>query len=59
MAPEPKTEMTPDCSYCGATEGLRVWCDGGGYTAPEYTCEVCFTGTDDGPCFDELKPAAV
>lgn len=43
-----------ECPYCGATEGLRVRCDGGGYIAPEYTCENCFTGQDDGPCFDDL-----
>lgn len=46
-----------ECPYCGATEGLRVKCDGGGYIAPEYTCEACFTPTDTGPCFDDL-PAA-
>jgi hypothetical protein len=47
----------PECPYCGATQGLRVKCDGGGYIAPEYTCEECFTGTDTGPCFDDLVPA--
>lgn len=44
----------PECPYCGATEGLRVKCDGGGYIAPEYTCADCFTGQDDGPTFDDL-----
>jgi hypothetical protein len=44
----------PECPYCGATDGLRMKCDGGGYVAPEYTCGDCFTGTDDGPCFDDL-----
>ena len=50
----------PECPHCGATEGLRIKCDGGefafGYRiAPvEYTCEGCFTGTDDGPSFDDL-----
>lgn len=51
-------QPTPECAYCGATEGLRVKCDGGGYIAPEYTCEDCFTGTDTGPCFDDLKEVA-
>lgn len=44
----------PECPYCGATEGLRQVCDGGGYIAPEYSCEDCFTPRDDGPCFDDL-----
>lgn len=44
----------PECLYCGATDGLRVKCDGGGYIAPEYICADCFTGTDTGPCFDDL-----
>ena len=47
----------PKCPYCGATEGLRVKCAGYGRIAPEYTCEGCFTGTDDGPCFDDLPEA--
>jgi hypothetical protein len=53
----------PECPYCGSTEGLRVTSDGGMFAfgrcveAPEYTCEGCFTGTDTGPCFDDL-PAA-
>jgi hypothetical protein len=46
----------PECPYCGTTVGLRMSCDGGGYIAPEYTCETCFMGTDDGPCFDDLQP---
>lgn len=51
------SKTTPECPYCGAAKGLRVKCDGGGYVAPEYTCEDCFTGTDTGPSFDDLKPA--
>lgn len=47
------------CPYCGTTEGLRVKCEGYGPVAPEYTCEACFTGTDTGPSFDDLKPVAV
>ena len=50
----------PECPYCGITEGLRIKSDGGLSTfgfllmPPEYTCEDCFAGTDDGPCFDDL-----
>jgi hypothetical protein len=50
----------PECPYCGATEDLRLKCDGGFSTfgfciaEPEYTCEACFTPRDDGPCFDDL-----
>lgn len=47
----------PECPYCGATEGLRIKCDSYGPIAPELTCEACFTGTDTGPSFDDLKPA--
>jgi hypothetical protein len=47
----------PECPYCGADEGLRVKCAGYGDVAPEYTCEACFTGSDDGPCFDDLNLA--
>lgn len=46
----------PTCPYCGAQSGLRIQCDGGGYMEPDYICEACFRGTDDGPCFDDLKP---
>lgn len=48
---------TPSCSYCETTVGLRVRCSGGGYIAPEYTCEGCFMPRDDGPCFDDLPEA--
>jgi len=54
----------PECAYCGATEGLRVRCDGGEFAfgfciqSPEYVCESCFKGTDCGPNFDDLKPVA-
>lgn len=47
----------PACPYCGTTKGLRQVCDGGGFTAPEYTCEACFTPSDTGPCFDDLPRA--
>ena len=48
----------PACPYCGTLDGLRVKCGGGGYIAPEYTCEACFKGADDGPCFDDLMAVA-
>lgn len=50
-----------ECAYCDATDHLRIESDGGMFAfgrcieAPEYTCEKCFTGTDDGPSFDDLK----
>lgn len=47
----------PRCAYCGTAAGLRRVHDGYGCIAPEFTCETCFTGQDDGPCFDDL-PAA-
>lgn len=50
---------TPTCAYCDATEGLRQHHDGGGYIAPDYVCEDCFTGTDTGPSFDDLPLAPV
>lgn len=56
ITPEQERELEArvECPYCGTTEGLRVACDGGGYIAPDYICEVCFTGQDDGPCSDDL-----
>jgi hypothetical protein len=47
----------PECPYCGATKGLRVACDGGGFVAPDYICADCFMGQDEGPCFDDLAEA--
>lgn len=53
----------PICEYCGATEGLRITCDGGLWAfgwrmrPQEYTCEGCFKGTDTGPSFDDLPLA--
>jgi hypothetical protein len=32
--------------------------DGGGFIAPSYICEDCFTPSDDGPCFDDLPVVA-
>lgn len=52
----PAMRARPVCPYCGATEGLRQLHDGGGYIAPEYTCEADFTASDTGPCFDDLAP---
>jgi DNA (cytosine-5)-methyltransferase 1 len=49
----------PSCPYCGATEGLRVKSNGGGFEEPEYTCEGCFTGSDDGPGFDDLPSTII
>ena len=46
--------VEPKCPYCGGAEGLRYKHRGYGSIAPEVTCEGCFTGTDTGPCFDDL-----
>jgi hypothetical protein len=52
-----------ECAYCGTTNGLRIhheplpgW--GERYEA-DYVCEDCFTGQDDGPCFDDLPEVDV
>lgn len=45
---------TPECPYCGETKNLRIVCPAIGKCGPVYTCEDCFTGRDDGPCFDDL-----
>jgi hypothetical protein len=48
----------PECAFCGTREGLRVVCEGWGVgVGPDYRCEGCFTGTDTGPCFDDLPEA--
>lgn len=46
-----------ECKFCGTSFGLRIdsqdpW---GGHR--EYVCAECFTGRDDGPCFDDLPEA--
>lgn len=48
----------PECPYCGKTTGLRQVHEGCGTVPAEYTCEGCFTATDDGPCFDDLPVVA-
>lgn len=54
FVPQPST---PACPYCGTTHGLRITGRDPriGY-APDYICADCFTGQDDGPCFDDLEP---
>ncbi len=51
----------PTCSYCGKGEALRVECESfyhrGLRTEAALICEDCFTGTDTGPCFDDLQTA--
>jgi hypothetical protein len=44
----------PRCVGCDETKGLRMSCDGGGFVPATYVCRECFTGADDGPCFDDL-----
>lgn len=49
----------PECPYCGERERLRISCQGmPGWDDPGYICPACFTGTDDGPCFDDLPEVA-
>jgi hypothetical protein len=46
-----------ECAYCGTTEGLRIAgtdCNG---RPDDFICAACFTGTDTGPCFDDLPVA--
>lgn len=45
----------PACAHCGTHLKLRVKSEF--YIAREYTCEACFKGQDDGPCFDHLPEA--
>ena len=46
-----RTKPQPSCPYCGARDNLRS-------PAPnDYICEGCFTGSDTGPCFDDLPKA--
>ena len=51
----------PTCDYCGTGEDIRVNCPGFYYRGKnhpaELVCEECFTGQDDGPCFDDLQTA--
>ncbi len=51
----------PQCDWCGNWRDVRVQSEGGrafGITVkPALTCEDCFTGQDDGPCFDDLQTA--
>ena len=58
LEPSRKPKSPIECAYCGTTNGLRIhheplpgW--GERYEA-DYVCEDCFTGTDTGPCFDDL-----
>ncbi len=53
----------PTCDYCGQqADDARVHCEGFFYQGKNrpatLVCEECFTGTDDGPCFDDLQPAS-
>ena len=47
----------PTCDYCDTPDNVRLQHDGYGPIPPSFICEECFTGTDDGPCFDDLEPA--
>lgn len=49
----------PTCDWCGAEGEIRVESEGlaGTRHKPSITCEDCFTGHDEGPCFDDLALA--
>jgi hypothetical protein len=51
-------EERPQCGYCGTFDGIRIHQPASlcGLIGPSYICEECFTGTDTGPCFDDLEP---
>ncbi len=48
----------PTCDWCGADENIRIQTEGCGAMPALRTCEDCFTGPDDGPCFDDLQTVA-
>lgn len=47
-------KQQPQCCYCGAIQAEFRVLDYDGYRPSELTCEDCFTGGDEGPCFDDL-----
>lgn len=54
----PDEPSGPTCDYCGTDKGVRVAHRGWGGVKDSLICEDCFTGADDGPCFDDLQLAA-
>ncbi len=47
--------LRPACAYCDQDDPAKlrvIDCDG--YIPDDYICAECFTGTDDGPCWDDL-----
>ncbi len=50
--------MSPhECYWCGDQSApLRMESPGMGWREDQFSCEACFTGQDDGPCWDELGP---
>ena len=66
-ARSPERELSPpdaddlQCDWCGAGREIRIESEGGRafgvVVKPTLTCEGCFTGKDDGPCFDDLQLA--
>lgn len=50
-----------ECDFCGAPASeteLRELSESYGTIPATVTCAECFTGSDDGPCFDDLPEAA-
>ena len=49
----------PTCDWCGGGDDVRVESEGIGTAKPILICVDCFIPKDDdGPCFDDLQPAA-
>jgi len=48
------TEQYLGCPYCGTRHDLRVASVDPRTGYRDLICEDCFTGTDTGPCFDDL-----
>lgn len=48
-----------ECPYCGTTHGLRIKSVNPRTGEIDPICSDCFTGMDDGPCFDDLKPVEI
>ena len=48
----------PTCNWCGGGDDVRVLNKADKVFGADLICADCFTGKGDGPCFDDLQPAA-